>query len=114
MDREQVAGDVARGAVLMDSYDDLWYERINRSILDMCDAFECVLGQYFGHYATGLSKLFDFTDGLFYSPNYGFTITMAADHDDRDWEFLRQCWLNEIAIRIERGNRDWYCENCSA
>lgn len=48
---------VARGIEILNDRDPDWREMIDAAILDMSDAWLCILGQRFGEYTQGLDEL---------------------------------------------------------
>lgn len=107
----------ARGAALLDTVRPQWYANVETSELDMTNAAYCVLGQVYGDYQTGMSKLFPRPAGVSdnvdsrrfkqasdthgfsaYDQGYhplGFITRIGAPH----WEALRVAWCHEIAAR---------------
>lgn len=64
-----VAGRVARGVKLLDENLPDWFNHVNPDILDMGHIYLCVLGQVFGDWGLGCSRLG--IDSM-NSDNYGF------------------------------------------
>jgi hypothetical protein len=61
---QRVLGRVKRGmALLQEVYGDDWVEQINANRLDLSSSSECVLGQVYGEYETGLDELWG-PDGI--------------------------------------------------
>jgi hypothetical protein len=54
---DTIAARVQRGAMLLDNKYPGWAARVNPEMLRMSDCGQCVLGQLFGHYHTGLLEL---------------------------------------------------------
>ncbi len=49
--------EVTRAAKFLDEHVDQWWDRINLTTLDLCDTQFCILGQLYGLYGSGVSRL---------------------------------------------------------
>ncbi len=99
---------VTRGAALLDDavktglLDAGWEERIDTDTLRLSSCHDCVLGQLAGHYATGMSSLFDGldTDDINHASEYGFNVPL--DDSKADYAPLTKAWVDEIQSRRSR------------
>lgn len=87
---------VARGARYLDRVKPDWYGLVDVETLNLISAEDCVLGQVFGDYETGLSHLFggngpDLTDRI----EYGFTNTAVFE----DLPELNEVWALVVDAR---------------
>lgn len=77
---------VARGAALLDDFygSDRWVDKVSLLRLDITHRHDCVLGQVFGHYRTGMRSL-----GINRLYEYGFSGFLKAE----------RAWKSEIRQR---------------
>lgn len=125
---------VARGAALLDSKRRGWWRRVTLRDLDLSDPHACLLGQDFSKvfqrlsiedgyggseavigrtavyspYSYGLKKLGIRGSGI----SYGFDIpqsrrVMEQIGENGAWEYLKECWANEVADRRRRVRASW-------
>lgn len=103
----------SQGAALLDEKRPNWWLEIDPATLNMDSCHRCILGQLFGEktvsYSQGLEAL-----GLNVeaeeSFTFGFDLECYKDadgkyieFDDDLWDGLRDCWIDEIKRRVERG-----------
>lgn len=81
---------VVRGVELLDAKEPGWRDRINLEALNLGDVHQCVLGQTFGHYLTGLGALGIEAGGQ--SRDHGFT----ASECDYGPDVLDNLWKEVI------------------
>lgn len=77
----------AAGAALLDEKRPGWSEAIDCAMLDIATGRHCVLGQLYGTYGDGLSKLSITAPG-----QYGFAVSAER-------ELMNEAWREEIARR---------------
>lgn len=107
-ERELWAVRVARGAKFLDDRIDDWHNRIEIEMLDMTDGRWCVIGQLFPEHmffrkqkdfgwsnAEAASLGFYLNEAEFDSEGY-----MAHDRWLAMYEEIRECWIGQIADRI--------------
>lgn len=96
---------VANGAALLDARVPGWRDRVDVAELDLSDCVECTLGQVFGAYQFGLTRLDlsanDWDEEQERAATYGFTLLPALGEgslDDRSahWSALRDAWIKAI------------------
>lgn len=80
---------VAAGAAFLDEKRPGWFNEIDNATLDIASAKECVCGQLFGSYSTGIGTLGAST----HSVDYGFVVT------DTTREELNIAWCEAITAR---------------
>lgn len=97
--RELLRPRVERGAALLDSVEPYWWKRIEEE-LRLSDCKQCVLGQVYGHYNTGLNALAD-TSGEYIGAGgeYGFAAVWPEASTSKFWPTLDELWLEAIAGR---------------
>ena len=91
---------VARGAKLLDEvHGRNWVREIRLGDIEMGSCDRCIVGQLYGHYATGCEKLgiADLRD----SYDLGFDVPEAVDDEEaeRRYELLAQRWRELIRKR---------------
>lgn len=93
---------VLRGAQLLDKKRPNWYNEIDLEKLDIKSIDNCVLGQLYDYFVTGLDEL-----GVDYSNAseslHGFDIHLESSHQtgqDVAYEQLRLAWIEEIKKRL--------------
>jgi hypothetical protein len=91
-----------KGAEFMDSYMPDWYKKIDLDDLDIDSCVDCILGQLFGNYETGIKEVWglgpdDLYDNLDERCKLGFTAVRFWD--DRA-PLLTAAWKKEIQDRL--------------
>lgn len=87
----------AKGAALLDQEHPGWHEKIDVSRLDMRDCGECVLGQLYGVYGTGLDALERKTGLPVWEERVEYGFTTGGPH--RSSGILGAAWMSEINFR---------------
>jgi hypothetical protein len=96
---------VARGATLLDQIDPEWAEMIDLDSLDLHNGCDCILGQRYDFYTTGLRQLFardspKTEDYLrIQGRRHGFAALDPTSR--RQWKQLTQLWKAEILKRLQ-------------
>jgi hypothetical protein len=92
---------VSKGMARMDErVNPRWFEIINSEILDMSLGNRCIVGQYFGDYATGMVVL---GIPLNEAHLYGFNLNnedLYADSEGEEYALLEVAWIDAINERI--------------
>ena len=85
---------VAAGAALLDQKNPGWRERINVEELQLWSRFQCILGQLYGVYETGLGAL-----GAYGNDGYNNELDWAIRHgfNGRFGDPLNEAWKRELA-----------------
>lgn len=114
LDNLSHADAVANGVAVLDAHDPQWREHIDPVSLNIASHSDCILGQVFGDYSTGMSILFpetvpdsnslwNFHDRVERSERHGFEAMYFTNPDesedvdpDRDYEGLQEVWLSAI------------------
>lgn len=113
-------GDAARGATLLDSKNPGWFKNqfIDSKSIRMISCLDCVLGQLYGYYGTGINSLGIKSDlqashfGFYPKPSF-LTYLLSElsswnlhkreeNYRECIWEIaerLRDAWIREIEIR---------------
>ena len=94
IEERDTRAEVRRGEGKLDEVNPNWYTQVNPLTLDMHDIDNCVLGQVYGDYAHGLSRLW--LDDP--SRTYGFT-TFCEDDLIAWGETADRYWREEIEQR---------------
>lgn len=92
-----VAGRVARGVALLDARVPGWVDRVNTIKLDIQNCERCVLGQVYGDYFFGSSKL----EIVERESEYGFDRVQDLDYIEdmiQDFEDLREEWQRVVTV----------------
>ena len=101
MDMEQTLEEcVARGAALLDAHQPGWENRINRGTLVMGSLRQCLLGQLYGDFDTGLDILFpdnDETECL--GAHHGFDAHYRLKPLGAQYRRLHTLWCDTIIER---------------
>lgn len=86
---------VCEGALyLADAREDDWWNKIDLARLKMWDPEDCILGQLYGVYATGLARLELSFEA---ARDFGFHIVSPDGKDpDVTYEELRDAWVGVI------------------
>lgn len=92
---------VRRGALLLDAEAPGWAGRINEEELDLGSCDDCILGQVYGEFDTGMTAILG-TDPKScerwnLAEDYGFTIGCLRG----TWDDLAAAWLIEIRARLQ-------------
>lgn len=97
-DLPEITERAANGAALLDEMEPNWFHDIDTTFLNLRDATQCVLGQLYGHYDSGLEKLGlrSLADGRMYGFDLYFHEGMA-----NKWVPLKAAWVAEIQKRME-------------
>lgn len=93
---QQYADHVRRGAELLDESRPGWEREIILEYLNMSSCVCCILGQLYGDYYGGLSRL-AIESGVA-TDHLGF-----SDFGSLDYATLAAAWRVEIRARLERG-----------
>jgi hypothetical protein len=89
------ASRVDQGAKMLDRKVIGWLDKVDFTKLDMNSVMNCVLGQVYGHYDTGLSKLFLNNSQ---SAVYGFT---TSDYGyGSNMSELKQAWVDAFVPKV--------------
>lgn len=102
MDRQEVAKRVRQGAKLLDLKRPGWARVINLQRLETRDCWVCVLGQLYGHYDSGLYRLFDGEGSARIAQAVAHGFTFAGDGTGArrlEEAWLDQAWEAEILRR---------------
>lgn len=84
-----------RGAALLDVEFPGWETRIDLDRLDMYSVYDCILGQLYDEFASGLDDLFGDECDFDAAVEYGF------DTDTFNMRGLLYAWKAEIAERLD-------------
>lgn len=84
---------VARGARLLDAEVPSWAGQINKGNLYLGSCVNCIFGQIYGHYASGLSRLCDQSESE--AITHGFQADQVSEYP-----LLTTAWLAEIRARL--------------
>lgn len=102
-----------RGARYLDDVDPDWFWHIDPDMLELGNGHACVLGQLYGSFITGLSRVrlinFSSTPRPERSPvALGFLCLRGVCQalQEQDYEYLNQAWQEEIRSRQEVAARD--------
>lgn len=102
---------VRDGARLLDEQRPGWWQRIDILKLEMNNCSKCILGQLFGHYDSGLTRLFGSPDeaeeaserGFDHDEEFGaFTTDGQSAYKDRvnnQYSQLARVWIDEVLKR---------------
>ena len=98
---------VRKGIKFLNEREPGWRKRIDLNTLNLANCAQCVLGQLYGEYGTGVHKLFpelgrefNYLGGVL--GEHGFT-TQTSTFGDRDhWDRLNAAWRTELAPRKHR------------
>lgn len=98
---------VERGAALLDTTTPDWCMGVSFQRLSMVNCTECVLGQLYGHYSKGVSRLLTAAGSFDGSASHGFSITdeqYDLDPPERTmaWRDLKDEWMRVIVLRRSR------------
>jgi hypothetical protein len=89
---------VQAGAKLLDEKRPGWPQGINTERLNVSNTLDCVLGQVYGHFDTGLGDL-----GLDWVENedepYGFSLPLFR-REEVTYAALTDAWRDEIGLRL--------------
>lgn len=85
---------VRAGIALMDAMKPGWREMINPITLDLRSEFNCILGQCFGSYHTGLARMP--LEAAIMPHHYGFNLGLTSLGVPEAWHALNQAWLREL------------------
>lgn len=101
------AARVRRGAKFLDDLRPGWAGEINLVHLSLEDSCQCVLGQLYGHYITGIAVLvkagFPFLMAEINANQLGFNVPASERFDWRDpspYRELDELWIAEIHARL--------------
>jgi hypothetical protein len=86
---------VQRGAQLLDEKVPDWRSKIDVERLDISDFRDCILGQLFGSYRTGLREMG--LASILVGVDYGFDMNLDVVLDINLRAELHELWRNEIA-----------------
>lgn len=106
---ERVKEQVLAGLDLLNErYGPDWVENIDPAVLLMESGNRCVLGQVYGDYSDGLSKL-EIGDDYHNGQPYGFYAYHVDDvesaENERRWNALTDAWL--VAVGAEQRYGSW-------
>lgn len=94
---ETVEAQVTRAALMLDENKPGWHKLINPETLDLRSSQQCVLGQVYGSFATGVGRLM---------VAYDTSIPLLAFTRSPDSPNTHGLWLEEVAKRTEVKNMD--------
>lgn len=99
---DTVTNRVKRGTTLLDCHIPDWPERIDLAELDLFSCSECMLGQLFGSYGSGLTALDIRTHGLDDTEaiRHGFEANAVSRAED--YEKLTAEWRSVIRVRRQQ------------
>jgi hypothetical protein len=86
---------IARGVKLLDDKMPNWRSKINRKKFLIAEGHDCILGQLYGHFTRGMSKL---NMALSQAVDYGFGIIVAGTWEKNVSyvENLQAAWVAEL------------------
>mgnify|MGYP001564744249 FL=1 len=90
---------VERGAEVLDRVYPGWWRKIDLDRLDMKDCSDCLLGQLYGDYRSGLVKIGLPERPIWESIEWGFDADVITLVEDPNFSILRNAWVREISSR---------------
>ena len=103
---------VERGATILDQHVPRWADLIDLETLNMPSCSNCILGQLYGDFDSGATKLFGGSsrhqwrsqEVLEKATTHG--LLKPAEWEQSAWKDLRDAWMAAIRDR-RRGQRSW-------
>ena len=92
---------VRAGIALLDQQCPDWHWRLNLQSLDMQNTCNCVLGQLYGHFWTGVNKL-NLSLRLNDDAQHGFNLRGTCEAFFGGWWRLQRAWRKEIDKKRQR------------
>ena len=90
---------VQAGAKLLDEQHPGWHNKIDIATLNIGSCFRCILGQLYGEFSEGASKLC-----LYHSEQFGFCL--SSNEPPYRYKSLRERWVEEIRERREKDSQE--------
>lgn len=102
---ERLCKNVADGAKLLDKVFPDWHLKVDPNKLKIRRCRDCVLGQLYGNFGEGLTRLMNIDDDeLVQAIGYGFAYDARSDYLEAGEYSLEEIWIQEIRQRREKVN----------
>lgn len=99
LSEEHLKDYVSAGAELLDRKRPDWFLRVNLDKLDLGSGYECVLGQLYGAYASGVDRL-ELDWDADEPTRLGFS-AHGLPGGDLNYPELTELWLDQIQYRLD-------------
>lgn len=94
--QEEMKMCVERGVALLDRKKPGWEQRIDLDRLKLASLGDCILGQLYVFYVTGLVSLFD---DMIVSQSVSHGFSLSGPFTGMEWNVLTQVWIDVIRER---------------